>query len=84
MIPDEEFVSTLELRRGRGRNDYPIRPTWNAMLAGIVYQHPSAASLLRELRRNGELRELCGYNPLLGEKAVPSDDAFGHFLSCGL
>jgi hypothetical protein len=79
-LPDEELVSTLEHRRGHGRNDYPIRPTWNATIAGIVYQHPSAASLLRELRRNGELRDLCGYDPLLGEEAVPSDDAFGNFL----
>ncbi len=80
-LPDERFVSLLELRRGRGRDDYPIRPVWNAMLAGIVFQHPSAASLLRELRRNGELRHLCGFDPLLGAAAVPSDDAFGRFLA---
>ena len=80
-LPDERFVSLLEQRRGRGRDDYPIRPVWNALLAGIVYQHLSAASLLRELRRNGELRPLCGFNPLLGAAAVPSDDAFGRFLT---
>lgn len=51
------------------------------MLAGIVFQHPSAASLLRELMRNGELRDLCGFDPMLGAAAVPSDDAFGRFLS---
>ncbi len=79
-LPDEQFVSLLEQRRGKGRDDYPIRPVWNAMLAGIVFQHPSAASLLRELSRNGELRHLCGFNPLLGAQAVPSDDAFGRFL----
>lgn len=80
VLPDEGFVTALEHRRGRGRNDYPVRPTWNAMLAGIVYQHASAASLLRELTRNGELRDLCGFDPLRGAKAVPTDDAFGHFL----
>ena len=81
VLPDEQFVSLLEQRRGKGRDDYPIRPVWNAMLAGIVFQHPSAASLLRELSRNGELRHLCGFNPLLGAQAVPSDDAFGRFLA---
>ena len=80
-LPDDEFVSLLEKRRGKGRDDYPVRPMWNAMLAGIVFQHPSAASLLRELRRNGELRDLCGFDPLPGAAAVPSDDAFGRFLA---
>jgi hypothetical protein len=44
---------------------------WNALLAGIVFQHPSRASLMRELGRNGELREECGFDPAWGEKAVP-------------
>ena len=79
-LPDEELVSFLEERRGRGRDDYPIRPMWNAVIAGIVFQHPSAAALLRELRRNGELRQMCGFNPFGGEKSVPSDDAMERFL----
>ena len=81
VLPDEPLVATLEKQRGRGRDDYPIRPTWNALLAGIVFQHPSAAALLRELGRNAELRELCGYDPLRGTGAVPTEDAFGRFLA---
>lgn len=81
VIPDDEFARALEQRRGNGRNDYPIRPTWNALLAGVVFQHPSAASLLRELRRNGELRDLCGFDPFAGASAVPTEDAFGRFLA---
>lgn len=80
-LPDEELVALLEARRGKGRNDYPIRPMWNALIAGIVFQHESAASLLRELSRNGELRDLCGFDPVLGAATVPSDDAFGRFLA---
>ena len=80
-LPDEELVAFLEQRRGKGRDDYPIRPVWNALLAGVVFGHQSAASLLRELRRNGELRKLCGFNPLLGACALPTDDAFGYFLA---
>lgn len=79
-LPDEKLASFLEERRGKGRDDYPIRPMWNATIAGIVYQHPHAATLLRELRRNGELRQLCGFDPFLGEKSVPTKDAFSRFL----
>ena len=79
-LPDEKLVGMLEEARGKGRNDYPIRACWNALIAGVVFQHASAASLLRELRRNGELRQLCGFDPLQGEDAVPSADAFGYFL----
>jgi hypothetical protein len=80
VLPDEELVSFLETHRGRGRDDYPIRPVWNAMLAGIIYQHKSSASLLRELRRNGQLRDLCGFDPQRGMASVPTEDAFGRFL----
>ncbi|MBI5499247.1 MAG: transposase, partial [Deltaproteobacteria bacterium] len=79
-LPDEEFVRFLEQRRDRGRDDYPIRPTWNALIAGIVFQHPNAAALLRELWRNAELRQMCGFEPDKGAAAVPSQDAFGRFL----
>ena len=59
-LPDEDLVRVLEHRRGKGRDDFPVRACFNAVIAGIVFQHPSAESLLRELRRNAELRALCG------------------------
>lgn len=80
VLPDEKLVSLLEKRRGRGRDDYPIRPTFNAVIAGIVFGHESIASLIRELRRNAELRQVCGFDPLLGADAVPTEDAFSRFL----
>jgi hypothetical protein len=79
-IPDEPFMQTLEQERGNGRDEYPIRATWNSVLAGVVYQHPSVASLRRELRRNAELRQVCGFDPLLGEAAVPTDSAYSNFM----
>jgi len=79
-LPDEEIVSALEDQRGNGRNTYPVRATWNALLAGIVFQHRSIESLLRELRRNGELRETCGFNPALGTAAVPPSWAMSRFV----
>lgn len=80
-LPDEPFMQCLEKCRGKGRDDYPIRPTWNALFAGIVFQHLSAASLLRDLSRNAELRQLCGFDPAKGAAGVPSEDAFGRFLA---
>ena len=80
-LPDEPIVRALELQRGRGRNTYPVRPVWNAMVAGIVLQHPTVESLLRELSRNAELRLVCGFNPILGADAVPSSFAMSRALA---
>lgn len=60
-MPDEELMVLLEKERGKGRNDYPVRAMWNSILAGIVFQHGSIESLRRELSRNGQLRDLCGF-----------------------
>jgi len=79
-IPDEIFVCTLEVKRQKGRDDYPVRPMWNTLLAGIVFQHKTVAKLLRELKRNAELRQILGFNPLLGDSAVPTEAAFSRFV----
>ncbi|MDP1759030.1 MAG: transposase [Thermodesulfovibrionales bacterium] len=79
-MPDEELMKALEAERKGRRDDYPIRAVWNSILAGIVYQHISIESLRRELMRNGELREVCGFDPAIGEKAVPSKDAYSSML----
>ena len=79
-LPDEAIVRALEQQRGRGRDTYPVRATWNAVLAGIVFQHATVESLLRELRRNAELREVCGFDPVGGAAAVPSSWAMSRFL----
>jgi len=79
-LPDEALMKKLEARRGKGRNDYPVRCMWNAMLAGIVFQHDSIEKLRRELSRNAELRQICGFDPFRGSKAVPPPEAFTHFF----
>ncbi len=79
-LPDDDLMQELELQRKGRRDDYPIRPVWNSILAAIVYQHASIESLRRELLRNGELREACGFDPAQGEKAVPSKDAYSSML----
>jgi hypothetical protein len=79
-IPDEELMQVLEARRGNGRDEYPVRAVWNSVLAGVVFGHPSVAALRRDLSRNGELRDLCGFEPMRGIGAVPPDSAYTHFL----
>lgn len=75
-MPDEEIMQILERERDHGRNDYPVRAIWNSILAGVVYQHSSIASLRRELLRNGQLRYLCGFN-----EKVPSPAAYSRFFN---
>ena len=79
-MPDDELMKELEEERKGRRDDYPVRAVWNSILAGIVYQHVSIESLRRELMRNGELRQACGFDPALGERAVPSKDAYSLML----
>lgn len=79
-MPDEELMRALESKRGRGRDDYPVRAVWNSILAGVVYQHPSVEALRRELLRNPDLREMCGFDPGRGGDAVPSAYAYTRFL----
>jgi len=81
-LPDEALMVALEAQRGkRGRDDYPVRPMWNALMAGVVFQHPTVESLLRELARNGQLRQLCGFWPRKKKALVPNSWAFSRFLS---
>lgn len=80
-LPDQKLMRALSKIRGNGRNDHPIRAMWNSILAGIVYEHVSIESLRRELSRNAQLRELCGFNPILGATSVPSKSAYNRFLS---
>ena len=62
-LPDEPIAIALEKNRGKGRDDFPVRAMWNAVLAGIVFQHESIESLIRELSRNPSLLEACGFDP---------------------
>ena len=79
-LPDEQLMKSLERDRGRGRDDYPVRAVWNSILAGVVYQHSSIESLRRELLRNAQLRQLCGFDVLLGARAAPPAWVYTRFL----
>lgn len=76
-IPDEQLMQMLEKIRGKGRDDYPVRSMWNSVLAGVVFEHISIESLRRELKRNAQLRKLCGFSVFA---IVPSSSAYSRFL----
>ena len=76
-LPDERLMQHLERERYRGRDDYPVRATWNSILAGVVYQHPTIESLRRELSRNSQLRRLCGF----AADKVPTPAAYSRFMA---
>ena len=81
VIPDEPLMQVLETERGHGRDDYTVRAMWNSLLAGVVFEHKSGASLRRELRRNDRLRWICGFDPLKeAEDAVPEAHNYTRFL----
>lgn len=71
VLPDEALMRVLEEGRKGRRDDYPVRPMWNATLAGELFGHQSVESLCRELRRNAELRQVCGFDLHRGMDAVP-------------
>ena len=79
-LPDEALMQAMEVARGNGRDDYPIRAVWNSVVAGIVFEHKSSASLCRELLRNAQLRQICGFNLFLGQDAVPPEYVYSRFL----
>jgi hypothetical protein len=73
-------MKVLEERRGRGRNDYPVRAVWNCIVSMKVFGHATISSLIRELKRNGELRCAVGLDPFGGASAVPGEHVFSRFF----
>ena len=63
-LPDTEIIRALSAMRKNGRNEYPVRAMWRALIAGIVFQHESVESLIRELNRNSSLLTMCGFCPI--------------------
>ncbi|KUK65387.1 MAG: Transposase IS4 family protein [Desulfotomaculum sp. 46_80] len=75
-MPDEKLIRQLEKERYKGWDDYPVRAMWNSVFAGIVFQHDNVEKLRRELRRNGQLRNMSGFK----SKAVPPAWVYTRFL----
>ena len=80
-MDDEALMLRLEERRGKGRNDYPIRVMWNLVIAMKVFGHRTVESFRRELKRNSQLRKICGLDDFANKKhLVPPPRVFTKFL----
>jgi len=80
-MDDESIVLRLEIRRGNGRDDYPIRVMWNLIIAMRIFGHRTVASFRRELKRNSQLRKICGLDDFGRKKhLVPPHRVFTGFL----
>jgi hypothetical protein len=80
-MDDEELMRKLEKRRGKGRNDYPVRVMWNLTLAMKIFGHKSVESFRRELSRNSQLRRICGLEDFSMKKhLVPPARVFTGFF----
>jgi len=80
-IEDEALMCLLETQRGCGRNDYPVRAIWNALICMKVFGHSTVESLRREMMRNSQLRQICGFSEDGKRKhLVPPARVFSNFI----
>lgn len=87
-LNDEKLIQALYKIRGKGRNDWPCEAMWNSFVASFLFEHPSVQALLRELKRNKQLRKLCGFEPKTVKQpdgsikiyVAPSASAYTNFL----
>lgn len=87
-LPDGELIRKLYRIRGKGRNDWPCEAMWNSFIASFLFEHPTTEALLRELRRNSQLRKLCGFETKCVRQkdgsyrvyTAPSASAYSNFL----
>jgi len=72
----EKLLAVLERERWTGRKGHSIRGMWAAIIAGVVHQSPSVAGVVRLLKKNKAIREVCGF----ARDEIPDEDALGRFL----
>jgi len=72
----EKLLAALERERWTGRKGHSIRGMWSALIAGVVYQSTSLAGVVRLLKGNKAVREVCGF----AMDEIPEEDALGRFL----
>ena len=79
-LPDEALLEALKRERKGRRDEYPHECLWRATVAGALLGHATRASLIAELRRNAELRQVCGFEHWRAERAVPGPWVFSRFV----
>lgn len=87
-LEDGKLIQRLYRIRGKGRNDWSCEVMWNSFIASFMFEHETVESLLRELRRNKQLRTICGFEPRSVKQedgsikvyVAPSASAYSKFL----
>lgn len=87
-LPDGGLIRKLYRIRGKGRNDWPCEAMWNSFIASFLFEYPTIEALLRELRRNSQLRKICGFEVRYVRQkdgscrvyTAPSASAYSNFL----
>ncbi len=64
VIDIDDLVTDLEKERGHGRDDYPVRAMLKLVLVQPYLRHGKFSQLLGELKRNGDLARLLGFNEI--------------------
>ena len=62
-LNDKKLIQKLYKIHGNGRNDWPCEAMWNSFIASFLFEHATIEALLRELKRNKQLRTICGFEP---------------------
>ena len=87
-INDTKIIRKLYKIRGKGRNDWSCESMWNSFIASFLFEQETVEGLLRELRRNKQLRTMCGFEPKAVKQkdgsikiyVTPSASAYSKFL----
>jgi len=80
-LDDEPLMQYLEKKRGKGRNEYPVRVLWNCMLAMVVFGSRSISDFIREMTRNPTLCEVVGCDMYKQMDAIPHHYVFSRFFN---
>lgn len=78
LLPDAQLLDALRSRRGKGRDDVPIRVLWFCVVLQRLLRHPTMRLTLDELRRNQDLRKLGGIEKV---STVPKPWNISRFLA---
>ncbi len=74
--PAEKLLARLEREHWTGRKGYSVRGMWAALVAGLWHKCWSIADVAGLLRRNREVRLVCGFT----KDHMPGEDALSRFV----
>ena len=73
-LDDGALLRRLQEYRPVGRQGYPLRALWRTYVASFVLNLPHTNALIRRLKEDQDLRELCGF------RRLPHRTTFNRFI----